>query len=73
MVSQYAITHPVNQVKSEIMLCTTCHGEGYVRIETLVDHHKGDYEVELKDCPLCKGSGRLKKTVSTTTTYEIVP
>jgi DnaJ-class molecular chaperone len=41
-----------------MVICTHCQGTGVRRIETLVDHHKGEYEVTHSDCSVCEGTGR---------------
>ena len=50
----------------KIIICKRCDGKGTVEYKTLVDHHKGDYDYTTEKCDLCKGSGRLKKTKTTT-------
>ena len=53
--------------KSEIIICDNCKGKGVVAQEELTCYHKGEYDYWTEECPECKGSGLLQKTVVTET------
>jgi DnaJ-class molecular chaperone len=50
----------------EIIICEKCKGTGTVEVRELIDYHHGTYNITDKECSLCKGSGRMKKTTTVT-------
>jgi len=54
---------------SEIVICSACDGVGTIQQSELSDYHRGEYKYWNTVCTMCKGSGRLLKT----TTSTIVP
>jgi DnaJ-class molecular chaperone len=54
----------------EIILCSSCKGEGKIEESELTDYHRGEYRCWDEMCTRCKGSGRMKKTVETYQTIE---
>jgi DnaJ-class molecular chaperone len=50
----------------EITICERCKGKGTNENRELIDYHRGEYNSTYMQCPLCKGSGRMKKTTTVT-------
>jgi len=56
------------QTKTEVVICSSCEGRGYIVGTNLVDYHKGEFESFRTPCRTCDGTGRMLK--KTTITYE---
>lgn len=56
------------QTKTEVVLCSSCEGRGYIIATNLIDYHKGESESYKIPCKTCDGTGRMIK--KTTITYE---
>lgn len=52
-----------NKVRIEV--CRNCHGVGLIRTEGNNYGNQG-----LQQCPICRGSGRVKKTMNVNITIE---
>lgn len=50
--------------KKQIILCTTCKGDGFLEKSDLIDYHKRDYKITVKFCSSCNGSGRIIEEVT---------
>jgi DnaJ-class molecular chaperone len=55
---------------SEIEICHSCKGKGVIIQEKLTCYHRGEYDYWTEECPECKGSGLLQKTIITETIIE---
>lgn len=51
---------------TEIIICNNCNGKGTTVSKELEDYHHGTYNYTVETCSICKGSGRLIKTITTT-------
>ena len=60
----------MKKVTSEMLICHVCVGTGIIENSELEDHHRGEYRYWDTVCTMCKGNGRLLKTVTTITTTE---
>ena len=54
--------------ETEIVLCKSCHGKGYIWGSEMTDYHKREYDTFKISCKPCGGAGRMVK--KTTITYE---
>ena len=54
--------------ETEVVLCKSCHGKGYIWGSEMTDYHKREYDTFKIDCKPCGGTGRMIK--KTTITYE---
>ena len=54
--------------ETEIILCKSCEGKGYIWGSEMTDYHKREYDTFKIDCKRCDSMGRLIK--KTTTAYE---
>jgi DnaJ-class molecular chaperone len=50
---------------SDVVVCKRCKGEGKVKVETDDPRYNGPW---VKQCPVCRGAGRRRRTV--TVEYE---
>ena len=54
--------------ETEVVLCKSCDGRGYVWGSEMTDYHKREYDTFKVSCKPCGGTGRMIK--KTTITYE---
>ena len=55
-------------IEKEIVLCSSCKGEGVLKTHEITDYHRNEYDVIIMECRSCNGEGRLWRT--TVTTWE---
>lgn len=53
-------------IDDRVILCSDCDGEGTVEKDTLVNHHRGEYETEVIPCHRCNATGRLREKTKIT-------
>ena len=56
------------QTKTEVILCSSCEGRGYIVGSTMLDYHRGEFSATRISCKTCDETGRMIK--KTTISYE---